>query len=272
MFVHRSQPRSANRRTAVPVKIASLLLCFMALTLWLAASDKAAAQSNVWTLGAYGYIDSPFLAGDNWFDDSLFVDSGNPVNPALNTLNILFPIGSDVPEGTTVRKWISAADAYTVPSVFHTVSGWTLDYTVAPGDGAVLNAPSAFVNHFVGQVAPDFINFVENQHHDISEWFPPAINTPGVYLLSCEIPLGGASFAQVVGRGPRNGESVRRWDPSTQTDSTTTYQGGAWNNGVPSLGINEAASFTLAVPEPGTVLLLGVAAAGFLGYFWRRRS
>ena len=124
------------------------------------------------------------------------------------------------------------------------------------GDGAVLNAPSAFNVTFWGIVLDDFEEFVYNEGNPASDWLPPAINTPGTFLLSCEVPIDQAPFQQVVGRDPLDGESVEQWNAASQTDSTTTYEGGTWSNGAPALAVGEAALFTL-VPEPGTITLFG---------------
>ena len=196
----------------------------------------------------------------------MFVDPPDPLN---NTLDLVLPSG--VPGGTTIKEWDPISDAYTTLSVFNSQSGWSINYTLAPGDGAVLNAPSAFNVTFWGIVLDDFEEFVYNEGNPASDWLPPAINTPGTFLLSCEVPIDQAPFQQVVGRDPLDGESVEQWNAASQTDSTTTYEGGTWSNGAPALAVGEAALFTL-VPEPGTITLLGAAAAAGLACVWRRRG
>ena len=51
----------------------------------------------------------------------------------------------------------------------------------------------------------------------------------------------------IVGRDPLVGETVRQLDPTTQTYSSTTFEGSTWNNGTPSIdgADGEAAFFTL---------------------------
>ncbi len=244
------------------------LILVATLALGLVAARQAAAQGNVYTppWSLVGDIGLSFVQGDNWLGDSLFVDPPDPLN---NTLDLVLPSG--VPGGTTIKEWDPISDAYTTLSVFNSQSGWSINYTLAPGDGAVLNAPSAFNVTFWGIVLDDFEEFVYNEGNPASDWLPPAINTPGTFLLSCEVPIDQAPFQQVVGRDPLDGESVEQWNAASQTDSTTTYEGGTWSNGAPALAVGEAALFTL-VPEPGTITLLGAAAAAGLACVWRRRG
>jgi hypothetical protein len=244
------------------------LILVATLAAGIGVARQGAAQNNVYTppWSLVGYIDLSFAQGDNWFGDSLFVA---PPDPLGNTLDLVLPSG--VPDGTTIKEWDPISDAYTTPSVFNSQSGWSINYTLAPGDGAVLNAPSAFNVTFVGIVSDDFEEFVDNDGNPVSAWLPPAINTPGTFLLSCEVPIDQAPFQQVVGRAPLDGESVEQWNAASQTDSITTYEGGSWSNGAPALAIGEAALFTL-VPEPGTLTLLGAAVAAGLACVWRRRG
>jgi hypothetical protein len=78
-------------------------------------------------------------------------------------------------------------------------------------------------------------------------------------MLSCYIPIPDATFYDVVGRDPVDGDSVTLLDAATQTYTTTTFEDGSWNNGDPSLDVGESAFFNLeAVPEPGVYGLIGV--------------
>jgi hypothetical protein len=70
-------------------------------------------------------------------------------------------------------------------------------------------------------------------------------------------------FLAIVGREPHNGEQFTTLDPLSQTYSTTTFLGGVWDTGAPSLGVGQAAMFTL-VPETSSICLLTVALGAFL--------
>jgi hypothetical protein len=100
------------------------------------------------------------------------------------------------------------------------------------------------MNEFIGTVLP----FVTPA--------PPAHGTPGTYLLSSRAavqlgPGGIPVFDGVIGRGPRNGEQFRWFDPPSQLFQTTTYASGAWTNGPPALNIGQSAFFIL-LPEPSS--------------------
>ena len=132
------------------------------------------------------------------------------------------------------------------------------------GQGGLLNATAAFSNTYVGTVWPGW-TFQ-------GPYAPPLVAGNGVFLLSCYLPLGSATFYDVVGRDPINGEYVETLNPLTQIASTTTYLDGVWNNGTPALDVGEAAVFGLGtglgespliVPEPG-MLTLGLTATGTL--------
>jgi len=103
---------------------------------------------------------------------------------------------------------------------------------------------------------------------------PPFSGPSGVYLLSSIVPrtLGGtgddSAYLWVVGRQPEEGEGFTDLNAGTQTYNTTTFLGGVWDNGTPSMGVAGAAFFTLqGVPEPGASgLAAGLALAGFAVY------
>ncbi|PWU18243.1 MAG: hypothetical protein C5B50_09600 [Verrucomicrobia bacterium] len=217
----------------------------------------AAAQGP--SLNVVGYYNLPIFAGDNLI--------ANQLDNHTNTLDSLFnPNTGTVPNGATFRQWDAVQNTYSPVSTYSASSGlWSIDYTLPLLGGGLLHAPSMFTNTFVGDVDQTYFEvdgagfLYTNYPHYAS----------GYYLLSCPIPFSGASFTNVVGRAPQNGEWVKILDPSTQTYRTTTFDGssGTWNNGDPSLGIGQAAFFDLgpvAVPEPSAFVLLGLSASSYL--------
>jgi hypothetical protein len=213
-----------------------------------------------------GYVNTAFQPGDNWF--------GNPLSYTNDLLSSIVP---NAPTGTTVSLWNSAGNQFT-PSATWNGSAWSTDLTLAPGTGALLNTPTQFTNTFTGQA----LNFDGSPLSGIGFVFaePPPFGGPnGLYLLSSKAPveLSGhvfspdttpftmAAFESIIGRLPHDGEQVTTLDPLTQTYTTTTFLGGVWNNGDPSLPVGQAAMFNIGpVPEPSALglLLAGLGVAG----------
>ncbi len=203
------------------------------------------AHCQVYSGNIVGYINQTLYAGNNYM--------ANQLSNSNNTLNAIFAPGV-VPEGTTFTEWNPTTDQFLPDSVYDTTTGWSIDYAITYGQGGLLDTPSTFVNTFVGSV---WSGFIEN-----SPFVPPQVGS-GTLFLSCVIPIGDATFYDVVGRDPMNGESVMMLDAATQTYTTTTFEDGAWSNGAPSLNVGESAFFNLEpilapVPEPATYGLLGV--------------
>ena len=221
----------------------------------------ARAQSNVYSLNIVGYVNAIFQPGNNWFGNPL---SNTTASGTDNTLSQLFPIA---PDGTTVSLWNAMQNQYT-PSATFSGGAWSGDLALEPGTGALLNTPSLFTNTFVGTV----LDLNGSGWDGLSLHPPQPFSGPnGLYLLSSQCPValpvsgGPSTFEAIIGRAPREGEQVTTLDPLTQTYATTTFVGGAWNNGDPSLAIGQAALFNLGpVPEPSVLGLMAVG-LGVLG-------
>ena len=211
------------------------------------------AQAQVFSHNIVGYINQEFYAGKNLMANQLAAGD--------NTLNTIFQPG--VPEGATFTEWDAATQQYLPASVYDTVTGWSINYELDYGQGGLFTTPSSFVNTFVGSVWPGFSG--------ASPFVPPLVTGSGALLLSCVIPIGNATFYDVVGRSPQDGESVTILDGPSQISTTTTFDDGAWNNGAPLLAVGQAAFFNLenldlnpgsvSVPEP---TVNGLAAVGLL--------
>jgi len=76
-----------------------------------------------------------------------------------------------------------------------------------------------------------------------------------------------ATYYDVMGRDPQNGDSVTTLDGPSQTSTTTVYADGAWSNGTPLLAVGQAAIFddsnnfnpdALPTPEPASLGLAGI--------------
>ncbi len=226
------------------------------LTVGLFAASTAPAQ--VFSPNVVGYINSSISPGDNLIANQLSASPDNTLNNVL-TYGVL--------AGSTFSEWNPAANQLLPASVFDG-STWSINYTFAPnGIGGVLNSPSATTVTTVGNV----VNFDFDSAAGYT--FVPPAYSPGTYLLALAAPLEDATFQQIVGRAPNAGDSVTTLDGSSQLYSTTTFDGTAWSNGDPSLAVDQAAYFNLAlnpVPEPSTFALFGLGAVGLVAL--RRRN
>jgi PEP-CTERM motif len=206
----------------------------------------AAYGETVYSGNIVGYINQPLYPGTNYI--------ANQLANGDNSLKTIFQ-PSSLLEGTTFTEWNPTTQSFLAPSTYDTTTGWSINYTLTYGQGGVLvNPDSLFVetNTFTGSVWPGF--------NPISETFtPPLVTGSGLMMLSCYVPIADATFYDVVGRDPLDGDSVTLLDPTTQNYTTTTFDNGSWNNGAPLLGVNESAFFDLvSVPEPGVYALAGV--------------
>jgi hypothetical protein len=213
------------------------------------------AHAQVYSQNIVGYYNLTLYAGDNYIANQFDNGSGN-------TLDTIFQPGL-VPEGATFTEWDTTTQQYLATSTYDTVTGWSIDYSLALGEGGLLDSPVMFNNYFTGSVWPGL-----NVNEPL---VPPLVTGTGSMLLSCVVPYTDATFYDVVGRDPQNGESVTLLDAATQTYTTTTFNDGTWNNGDPSLNVGESAMFYLeAVPEPGILSLFGAGVTVLLAVSTRR--
>ena len=202
-----------------------------------------------------GFVNEPFQVGPNFFD--------NPLLAANNTLTALIP---SAPEGTTVSLWNGTA--YT-PSATFSGGVWSGNFSILPGTGALLIAPGAFTNTFIGGV----LDASGLSFDGITVHLPAPFSGPnGLYLWSNKLPVaagveyGYSMFQMVVGRGPNESEAFYRWNGSAFVG--TTFHSGAWNNGEPFLNVGESGFFDIGgtgllptIPEPGSLTLLALGLA-----------
>jgi len=218
-------------------------------------------HAQIFSSNIVGYINQPLYAGDNLIADQLSY-SNNTLNAVLNT---------SVPEGATFTEWDSTAGQFLPTATYDTNSGWSINYSMSFGDGGLLHTPTTFTNTFFGSVWPGF--------PDTGPYVPPLVTSYGLLLLSCYVPIGPATFYDVVGRAPQDGESVTILNALTQISTTTTFVNGAWNNGDPVLAVGQSAFFNLGTspvptPEPDALSLAaaGTAGAALLAMIRRRRG
>jgi hypothetical protein len=214
---------------------------YLCLAFFLGASVSANCQ-GVYSQNIVGYYNQVLSAADNLI--------ANQLSQSNNTLNVIFQ--SVVPEGATFTEWDSTTQKYLPTSVYNINTGWSINYELDYGQGGLFHSPLTFTNTFVGGVWPGF--------NGNDPFVPPLVTGSGSLLLSCFIPISDATFYDVVGRGPQNGESVTVLNAVSQIYTTTTFQKGVWDNGVPTLNVGQAAFFNLEpVPEPSVYTLIGAS-------------
>lgn len=256
------------------MKKRQLLLASVAVLSLLAANTNAQVTSQ----NILGYVNFTFQPGDNWFGNPLDFHP-DPTSGYAND-NALSNLIPSAPVGTTVSLWNSTSDSFGPASTWNG-SQWSTDLTLNPGTGALLDTPTLFTNTFVGQVL-NLDGSIANLANLLTNGPPPFAGPNGAYLLSSMAPIALSGdvfsptnnefsvFESIIGRAPQNGEQVTILDLLTQSTTTSTFSGSAWDID-PVLGIGEAALFNLGpVPEPSCVglLLVGLGTLNFT----RRRS
>jgi len=231
------------------------VICF-GLIVWIGFCVSTSAQP-VYSQNVVGYANLPYYTGYNLV--------ASPFGQGDNSLDNLFQI--DVPQGATFTEWDFVAQQYLPVSTYNISSGWSINYILSYGQGGLLNTPVNFTNTFAGTVWPG-INLFDSSRPFFT---PPLVTDTGSLLLSCYVPFNNATFYQVVGRDPQDGESVTMLDALSQTSTTTTFDNGTWDNGDPSLNIGQSAFFNLLpTPEPEVASLLGVGIVSLLAF--RRKA
>ncbi len=227
----------------------------------IAAMVTSAANGQIYSQNIVGYINLGLYSGTNYIANQL--DNGEG-----NTLDTLFTASSSttaVPEGTMFTEWNPTTDQFLPVSTYDTVNGWSINYALTYGEGGMLVTPMLFSNAFVGSVSSALTDIPGQS----GVFTPPLVTGTGLQLLSCVVPFDDATFYDVVGRDPQNGEYVTMFDAADQSVTTTTFEDGAWNNGTPELDVGESAFFYLEpVPEPSAVALASLGAVGL--WMWRR--
>ena len=231
-------------------------LPFLALTFGLALTCGNRASAIT------GYINTTFRPGYNFFSN-LFNTTNNAINSVM-TVSLMLP---DAPIGTAVTKWNPLTQQYLPYSIFNG-STWSDNFSLNPGEGAVLHTTSFFTNTFFGELTVN----------------PIIPSRPaGVYLLGPSgffDPGGYGKFENIIGRPALDGDSVTQFDPIAQIFRTKIMDSnwGGWvdeqynSTMEPQLLLGESAFFGLLggsapglpaapplVPEPttGALLLLG---------------
>ena len=195
------------------------LLCAAAVA---ASAVTAMAQSNVYSLNVVGYINTTLVGGGAAGKYQMIA---NQLNTTNNTIGSLLPAP---PDGTTLLKWTGTTFASSTFASF--LGGWDHpEYTLAPGEGAFINSPSAWTNTFVGEVLQG----------SLSNPYPA-----GYSIRASKVPLSGTLTAlQLPASQFADGDLVLQWNTTSQSYDSYTLLGGSWLGGPlpePTLAIGES--------------------------------
>ena len=154
----------------------------------------------------------------------------NQCDKGANLLSQVLPV---VPDGTLLQKFNNATLSYQTATYDSLIGGWDVDLTLAPGQGAFINLPTATPLTFTGSPRTPVLPF----------------NIPNntCWMLSRQTVAAG-DWTNVVGTAPQNCSIVQQWNPTTQAFVTYTFSGGAWSPSTPTLAIGESAFFCTPGP------------------------
>ena len=148
------------------------------------------ANCQVYSGNIVGYYNLQLYAGNNFIANQL--DAGTVPD---NMFSAIFQPGV-VPEGATFTEWNPATQQYLPTSVYDTIQGWSINYTLGFGQGGLLHSPSSFINTFIGSVWSGY-------DANTGMWVLPLVTGSGSQLLSCYVPIADTTFYDVVGRNHR---------------------------------------------------------------------
>jgi hypothetical protein len=184
------------------------------LTAALSAAGVATSMAQVYSVNMVGYINQSIPEGFSLVANHL---NNSPDNRVIT----LF--GTTPPEGTTVFKFNPDTDLFTLVRFAEGEWGGNIAMTLNPGEGAFINAPSAFTHTFVGEVALSSSVTVKPQFNIVSSALPQSL------------PLtAGLGFA------PVEGDEVFRYNATTDLYTLTRFAEGEWQPGEPTPNIGEA--------------------------------
>jgi hypothetical protein len=187
----------------------------------LGVAGVIAASAQVYSVNVVGYINVPVPAG--------FSMIANQLNASPdNTLATLMP---NPPEGTTIYKFLPATGEYDI-SGFEFGEWSQPGMTLNPGEGAFINASTAFTALFVGEVTQ-------------GELTTPLV--AGFQIVASQVPQSAALDTE-LGFPAAEGDIVYRFDNATGEYAISGYEFGEWS--------------VVPVPNVGEAFFVSKAAAG----------
>jgi len=176
----------------------TLLLSAAALVAGIITSQ--AQSSNVFSANIVGYVNVTNAANQ-------FALLANPLDAGNNTLTNLFP---SAPNGTLVEVWNGTGFTPSTKSF----AGWTVNLTVAPGQGFFIKFPAAGTNTFVGNIlVPNGGSFTN-------------VLTSGLFTLNgSPIPYTDTLTGTNLNLPQVNGTLVETWNGTGYVPATKSFAG-----------------------------------------------
>jgi len=172
------------------------------------------AQSNVYSLNVVGYVNVDLPVG--------FTLVANPLNATNNGINTVLP---DVPVGSLLYKYTGSFGS---PAEFFGVGvGWDNNLTLAPGEGAFIQVPSARTVTFVGEVMQGNLTN----------------SLPAGFSLRASMVPQSAGLSSVLGYPATAGDLIYLFNKATQSYVGGVYEsfgGNLWDPSEPAPGVGES--------------------------------
>jgi hypothetical protein len=197
------------------------LLCAAALA---AGALTSMAQSNVYSLNVVGYYNASVVGSGS----GTFTMVANQLNTTNNTVGALI---ATPPDFTTLYKYVGTG--FSIATYF--LGAWDHpEFTLNPGEGAIIQSTSPFTNTFVGEVLQG----------NLTNSFPA-----GFSIRSSMVPQAGTlTQLGLPGTALSDFDQVYKMNTATQGYDIYAWFLGSWSPSEPSLAVGESMWLQTAAP------------------------
>jgi hypothetical protein len=190
------------------------------LTAAVVAAGALASQAQVYSVNAVGYVNTPVTVGYKLI--------ANPLNTTNNSIGALLPTP---PDFTTLYKWNESSQGFEIATYFF--GSWDHpEFTLNPGEGAVISVPENYTITWVGEVLQGTA-----ASGILSNSVPTAYS-----IRSSKVPQGG-TLTTLAFPTPNEFDTLYKWNVPAQGYDIYTYFFGEWSGpqpGEPSIGVGES--------------------------------